>query len=674
MLTFTLTVTDAYGLADPTPDEIVVTVRDTPISGLSASNSSPTTLGQATVFIATALGNNISYAWALGDGTTSNGNATSHIYSAAGVYMASVTATNGEGSVTATTRVTITNLAPIANAGVDQSVLVNTTITLDGSGSSDPDGHTPLTYRWQQAGGPAVSLSNNAISQPTFTAPGASTVLTFTLTVTDVYGLADHTPDQVIITVGDVPISDLSASNSSPTTLGQSTVLTATATGSNISYAWTLGDGATASGSTASHIYSAVGVYTTSVTATNGEGSVTATTRVTITNLAPVANAGADQFVPVSATAVLDGSGSSDPDGHTPLAYCWQQTGGPAVSLSNNTISQPMFTAPGTPTVLTFTLTVTDARGLPNTAPDQVIITVGDVPISGLSVSNSSPTTLGHTTALTATATGSNISYAWALGDGTVASGSTTSHSYSAAGVYTTVVTATNGFSRLTASTPVTITNLAPIANAGSDQSVSVNTTAALDGSGSSDPDGHTPLVYHWQQTGGPAVSLSNNTISQPTFTAPGTPTVLTFTLTVTDARGLPNTAPDQVIITVGDVPISGLSVSNSSPTTLGHTTALTATILAGSNVAYAWAFGDGATSNGMGVTHIYPVVGVYTTIVTASNSINVVRATATVTITDVPIAGVSAINNSPTELGQVTTLTATVMAGSNVAYAWNLG
>ena len=302
----------------------------------------------------------------------------------------------------------------------------------------------------------------------------------------------------------------------SSTTLGQSTILTATATGSNITYVWTLGDGATASGSTTSHIFGAAGIYTAVVTAANGGGSITATTRVTITNLAPIANAGADQSVSVNTPVTLDGSGSSDPDDHTPLTYRWQQTGGPAVSLNNAAISQPTFTAPGTPTVLTFTLTVTDARGLPNTAPDQVIITVGDVPISGLLASNSSSTTLGQSTILTATATGSNITYAWNLGDGNNINGNTTTHIYGVTGFYTAVVTATNGFSSMTASTRVTITNLAPIANAGSDQSVLVNTTITLDSSGSSDPDGHTPLAYRWQQTGGPAVSLSNNTISQP--------------------------------------------------------------------------------------------------------------------------------------------------------------
>ncbi len=35
----------------------------------------------------------------------------------------------------------------------------------------------------------------------TFAAPDAPTVLTFTLTVTDAYGLPDPTPDEVIVTV-----------------------------------------------------------------------------------------------------------------------------------------------------------------------------------------------------------------------------------------------------------------------------------------------------------------------------------------------------------------------------------------------------------------------------------------------------------------------------------------
>ncbi len=109
----------------------------------------------------------------------------------------------------------------------------------------------------------------------------------------------------------------------------------------------------------------------------DSSGPVTVTIMTHVANQRPVAHAGADQVVEVSTTVILDGSDSYDPDGHTPLTYGWRQTGGtPPVLLSSTTISQPTFTAPGTPAILTFTLTVTDSYGLPALAPDQAIVTV----------------------------------------------------------------------------------------------------------------------------------------------------------------------------------------------------------------------------------------------------------------------------------------------------------
>ena len=130
----------------------------------------------------------------------------------------------------------------------------------------------------------------------------------------------------------------------------------------------------------------------------------------------------------------------------------------------------------------------------------------------------------------------------------------------------------------------------------------------------------------------------------------------------------------DMVSFIVAETPISGLTATNDSPTTLGQATTLTATIMAGSNANYTWNLGDGATSVGAAAAHTYPAVGVYTAIVTASNGVSVRTATMTVTVTDVPISGLVAINDGPTPPGQATTLTATITAGSNVSYTWNLG
>ncbi len=149
------------------------------------------------------------------------------------------------------------------------------------------------------------------------------------------------------------------------------------------------------------------------------------------------------------------------------------------------------------------------------------------------------------------------------------------------------------------------------------------------------------------------------------------------FYSVATDNVGHREVAPEQAdaATTVAEA-ITGLSAVNDSPTTLGSSTTLTATVAAGTDVTYTWAFGDGAAGSGAVVNHTYPAVGIYTAIVTASNTINTLTATTTVTITstDIPISGLSAQNNSPTALGQSTTLTATITAGTNVAYTWAFG
>jgi CSLREA domain-containing protein len=119
------------------------------------------------------------------------------------------------------------------------------------------------------------------------------------------------------------------------------------------------------------------------------------------------------------------------------------------------------------------------------------------------------------------------------------------------------------------------------------------------------------------------------------------------------------------------DIPASGLVATNDSPTALGSTTLLTASVVSGTNVTYAWAFGDGESGNGVPVGHIYPAVGVYTAVVTATNSTNALTVTTQVTITDAPIIDLVAFNDSPTRPGWPTTLTATISAGSNVTYTW---
>ena len=205
-------------------------------------------------------------------------------------------------------------------------------------------------------------------------------------------------------------------------------------------------------------------------------------------------------------------------------------------------------------------------------------------------------------------------------------------------GVYTVTVRVTDtGFPALSDFETFTITvnevNLAPTANAGPDQSVFVNVAVMLDASNSTDPDGN-PLTYLWTQTGGAPVTFSNAHAVSPTFKAPGTPSVLTFTLAVSDTLGLAS-LPDVVVVTVTDQPLAGLAAINNSPTILSQATTFTATKTAGTNVTYAWNFGDGGAPvvTTSVVAHTYAAVGGYHAIVTATNSANTLTATTTVTV-----------------------------------------
>ena len=97
------------------------------------------------------------------------------------------------------------NLPPTARAGADQTIAEGSTVTLDGSGSADPDDGIAW-YSWVQIQGPPVHFSSPDTAGPTFTAPNVSATgayLVFELTVADHGGLRHS--DSCIVTVTDAP-------------------------------------------------------------------------------------------------------------------------------------------------------------------------------------------------------------------------------------------------------------------------------------------------------------------------------------------------------------------------------------------------------------------------------------------------------------------------------------
>jgi len=147
----------------------------------------------------------VEYKWEA-EGKTFFGKLVSYVFTTAKEFIVKLTVTDDEGaSSTLEKAINIRddfhpgeNLAPIANAGIDQSVNVNSVVTLDGSSSYDPDGDD-LSYSWTQMEGSLVKLEGSATKNPRFTTekPGR---YKFSLVVIDDKGGSSQ-PDEVLIMV-----------------------------------------------------------------------------------------------------------------------------------------------------------------------------------------------------------------------------------------------------------------------------------------------------------------------------------------------------------------------------------------------------------------------------------------------------------------------------------------
>ncbi len=100
------------------------------------------------------------------------------------------------------------NQLPVADAGEDQIAEPGDLVTLDGSGSYDPDGSI-AGYIWEQTDGPTVALSDYEEPVVTFTAPGSNATLIFRLTAIDNEGAMGMDDVAVVVTQGTMTIAEM---------------------------------------------------------------------------------------------------------------------------------------------------------------------------------------------------------------------------------------------------------------------------------------------------------------------------------------------------------------------------------------------------------------------------------------------------------------------------------
>lgn len=498
-----------------------------------------------------------------------------HLYADNGSYTVTVSVQDNNGGVGAdTASVTVRNLAPRVDAGADKSI--NEGSAFVGRGSfADPgtkDTHTATVDYGDGSGVQPLALSPDGNFDLThvYADNGSYTV---TVVVTDNGGAIGS--DTAVVAVANLaPSVDAGADQ----TINEGSTFVSSGSftdpGSKDTHTATVdyGDGsgsqalALSSGNTftLNHIYADNGTFTVTVTVTDKDGASAAdSAMVTVDNVVPVVDAGADQIV--NEGSMFAGSGSFvDPgtkDTHTATVNYGDGSGDQPLTLSpdGSFALTHVYSDNG---IYTVTVVVTDNAGGVGSDTAGVIVTnvilrvdAGlDQTINEGSAYASSGSFVDPGVNDTHTAT---VNYGDGSGEQALALRADGSfaldHVYADNGAYIVTVVVTDNAGGAGSDTAlVTVLNALPVVDAGPDQTLSQGDLVSLAGSFTDlgVADTHT-IAWTFGDGGSAAGSLTPTHV----FTAPGSYVV---TLTVTDDDG--GAASDQLTITVnaGTSPICG--------------------------------------------------------------------------------------------------------------------
>ena len=347
-------------------------------------------------------------------------------------------------------------------------------------------------------------------------------------------------------------------------------------------------------------------------------------------------SAGPLQTVTTGSTVSLAGAVT----GTTPtagLTYQWTQLSGPSVILFGATSLTPQFTAT-TAGTYAFQLTSTSGDAVPQVISAQTQVTVAtpvvNAPFFSVSAGDAQTVALNATTFLKGqVAAGvpapTNLTYSWTQTGGPAVvlanpSAPTASFIPTAAGAYTFTFSASSAGVTESSTAVVTVAP-APAGyfavNAGTIQSVNINTPVSLAGTVTGTVAAQNPS-YQWTQTSGPAATLvqANGLTAQ---FVPATAGTYAFTLTVTRTDGVAGVQTAQTVVVVSDpsTQVFGIFAGNAQivaitkPVILQGTLAASATLAP--NVVYQWTQVSGTTvtlsnANTLTASFVAPATGLY--------------------------------------------------------------
>jgi PKD repeat protein len=554
----------------------VVTVYAPPTVSINGNNNACAGTGSLLTANATAGSGSITgYQWQESNVNIPGATSSTYIALTAGTYTVIVTNSNGCSTTSAPFNVTIVNNPTASITGTlttcaGDSTLLSINATA-GSGSI-------TDYQWQESNVDIVGATDSTYM--------ASVSGSYTVVVTNSFGCTTVS-SPVSVTAFAVPTVTITGVNSICS--GNSSTLTANATagsGSIIGYQWQESNVDISGETDSMYVATTTGSYTVIVTNSNG-CSTTSTAFVVGVATSPSVTVSGDTAIcagTVLTANAIAGSGSI-------TGYQWQESN---VDITGETDSTLSVSSSGSYTVI-----VTNSGGCTaESIPFNVTIYAAPiVSITGINFACS-----GNSTTLTANAiagSGFITGYQWQQSSVDIPGETNSTYSASTAGVYTVVVTNSNGCTTISAPFNFTIANHPSVTILAGNpfcegDTLFVNATA---GSGSISG-------YQWQESN---IDISGATDSTLVVSSSGS-----YTVIVTNTFGCTTvSAPSSV--TVSPLPTASYTSAASADTAFFSNTSSDAT-------SYTWYFGDSATDTSANPFHIYTIDGTYYVTLIACN------------------------------------------------------
>ncbi len=610
---------------------------------------------------ATVTSGTVTYNWNFGDGQTSVLQNPTHIYAAAGAYLATLVVTTDNGCKDSASNnltvypqptgvsFTINSTSPCVSGN---SFAFNTNATVT-SGT--------VTYSWDFGDG-----STSTLQSPTHTYAVGGTY-PIKLVVTTNNGCKDSIVQNVTLHAQPTGVDfsvNANAQCLSSNSFGFAT--NATVSTGSITYNWTFGDGGTSALQNPTHAYAAAGTYLVKLVIATDYGCNDSATHSITVYPQPAAGFTINNSQQCFSNNGFAFTNTSTVSSGNIANYSWSFGDGQTSTVQNPTHS---YTITGSYTIK---LVVTTNQGCKDSITQNV--TVYQQP-SGMdfTINAGNQCLSGNSFAFTTNAavTSGTVTYQWNFGDGQTSIAQNPTHAYAATGTYQVklVVTTNNGCADSVIKSVTVYAQPSGVDftfNSGtqclSSNSFSFNTNASVS-TGS--------IAYSWDFGDGQTSTLQNPTHA---YVTAGTYPVK---LVVTTNQGCKDSIVKNAIVYPPPTGVTFvINTNNQCLSGNNYAFSTNATVAAGT-VSYSWSFGDGGTSALQNPTHSYTATGTYLVklVITTNNGCKD-SATQTVIVYPQPLAGFITNNNTQcfSSNNFIFTNSSTVSSGNITGYSWNFG